>query len=338
MWFTRTDPAPLSARRQARIGDCSVPAPRHQGRHVAARTPRTGIWSRWLSAPAGALAVVTAGSVGFAVWPHPAASTITSASGLIAPRSLGTVDAPTADREPGVAVSRSADRSAAIVPPARSGVETAPVPKATGHRWSTTDLNVWSGAGEDSTLLTVIPAGTRVAITGSEDGDWAQIVRAGLPRWVNAAYLSPDKPTADTTPPTTTQAPSPGSVSYAPCRLGSAVESGLTADAVRVYRAVCAAFPQVTSYGGLRPGDSGEHGTGQALDIMTSDQALGDAIAAWVIDHRSELGVSEVLWSQQIWTVERISEGWRTFTDRGSATANHEDHVHVTVYGDSGTG
>ena len=50
---------------------------------------------------------------------------------------------------------------------------------------------------------------------------------------------------------------------------------------------------------------------------MTSDQALGDEIAAWVIDHRTELGVSEVLWWQQIWTVERMSEGWRPFPDRG---------------------
>jgi hypothetical protein len=161
-----------------------------------------------------------------------------------------------------------------------------------------------------------------------------------MPRWVNATYLSDTDPTSQTTtnPTAETSTTASSSVSYAPCPLGSDVETGLTPDAVRVYRAVCAAFPQITSYGGLRPGDPGEHGTGQALDIMTSDQTLGDEIAAWVIDHRTELGVSEVLWSQQIWTVERMSEGWRTFPDRGSPTANHEDHVHVTVYGDSGTG
>ncbi len=276
--------------------------------------------------------MLAASSVGFAVWPHSSSPTL-AASGLPDSRFLGSADVPT--REPEVVVSRSADRSAAVVPPAQSGVEEAPVPEATGRRWATTDLNVWSGPGEDTELVTEISAGTRVAITGTEEAGWAQIVRAGEVRWVNATYLSADQPAND--PTTDVTAPATG-VSYAPCPLGSAVENGLTPDAVRVYRGVCAAFPQVTSYGGLRPGDGGEHGTGQALDIMTSDQALGDQIAAWVIDHRTELGASEVLWSQQIWTVERMSEGWRTFPDRGSATANHEDHVHVTVYGDSGTG
>jgi hypothetical protein len=155
----------------------------------------------------------------------------------------------------------------------------------------------------------------------------------GMPRWVNTDYLSEENPEA-TDPASTSTA----GVSLAPCPSGSDVESGLTPDAVLVHRAVCHAFPQVTSYGGLRPGDGGEHGTGQALDIMTSDQSLGDAIAAYLIEHRTELGVSELLWWQRIWTVERMSEGWRPFSDRGSATANHMDHVHVTVYGESGTG
>ena len=48
--------------------------------------------------------------------------------------------------------------------------------------------------------------------------------------------------------------------------------------------------------------------------------------------------MSEVLYSQKIWTVQRSSEGWRSFSDRGSTTANHYDHVHVSVYGNRGTG
>ena len=69
---------------------------------------------------------------------------------------------------------------------------------------------------------------------------------------------------------------------------------------------------------------------------MVSSSSLGDAIAAWVRDHHDELGVSEVIWSQRIWTVERSADGWRWMADRGSNTANHYDHVHVTVYGNSG--
>ena len=65
---------------------------------------------------------------------------------------------------------------------------------------------------------------------------------------------------------------------------------------------------------------------------MISDSGTGDAIADFARDNADALGVSEVIWAQQIWTVERSSEGWRYMEDRGSDTANHYDHVHVTVY------
>lgn len=118
-------------------------------------------------------------------------------------------------------------------------------------------------------------------------------------------------------------------ISRAPCPDGSAVESGLVANAVEVYRAVCAAFPAVTAWGGRSA--SGEHATGRALDVMATG-SLGDAIAAYLRSHAGALRVSEVIWSQQIWTAQRAGEGWRPMSDRGSTTANHYDHVHVLVY------
>jgi uncharacterized protein YabE (DUF348 family) len=123
-----------------------------------------------------------------------------------------------------------------------------------------------------------------------------------------------------------------GGLSSAPCASGSSVESGLTSNAIAVHRAVCAEFPEISSYGGLRPGDPDEHGQGRALDIMISDSSTGDAVAEFVRANASALGVSEVIWSQRIWTTERSSEGWRYMEDMGSTTANHYDHVHVTVY------
>ena len=65
---------------------------------------------------------------------------------------------------------------------------------------------------------------------------------------------------------------------------------------------------------------------------MTSDVALGNSIAAFLQAHASELHLYDILWRQRIWTPVRASEGWRFFADRGSATANHYDHVHVSVY------
>ena len=46
----------------------------------------------------------------------------------------------------------------------------------------------------------------------------------------------------------------------------------------------------------------------------------------------SELGVSYVIYAQRIWSVERGGEGWRGMSNRGSSTANHYDHVHVSVF------
>lgn len=200
-----------------------------------------------------------------------------------------------------------------------------PAAVVSGSRYLTTDLNVWTGPGEDFRLETVLPTGARVKVTGVINGAWAQIIYRNKARWVRAVYLSKDKP-VDTVVALT------GGVTMAACPLGDAVEAGLTLDAIRVYRSVCARFPEVTSYGGFRD-DGSEHGEGRALDIMVSSSALGDAIAEWVRANASALGASEILWAQHIWTVERGSEGWRLFADRGSATANHYDHVHVTVYG-----
>lgn len=195
---------------------------------------------------------------------------------------------------------------------------------ATERRYLTEDLNVWTGPGEDTTLLTVLDEGTKIQATGRVVGGWAEVVHNDKLRWVNAEYLSTDKPEDDTD--------SSGGLSDEPCASGSEVEDGLVANAITVHRAVCAEFPVVTTYYGLRPGDDGAHGTGQALDIMIPDSATGDAIADFVLDNYQALGVSEIIWSQHIWTVERASEGWRWMEDRGSDTANHYDHVHVTVY------
>jgi hypothetical protein len=147
------------------------------------------------------------------------------------------------------------------------------------------------------------------------------------------------KPTAKPTPtpaPKTAAPAAPTGISQAACASGSAVEAGLTKDAIRVHRAVCALFSGVSGWGG-RTGSGGEHSTGQALDIMIPNSSVGQAIANYVRANAKALGVSEVIWSQHIWTVQRSGEGWRAMSDRGSPTANHYDHVHVTVYGSSGT-
>jgi hypothetical protein len=74
--------------------------------------------------------------------------------------------------------------------------------------------------------------------------------------------------------------------------------------------------------------DPGGHPSGLALDYMVlSDAALGDAIAAYHIAHWDELGVEYIIWQQRI--LQSPGGSWSTMSNRGSATANHMDHVHV---------
>jgi len=181
-------------------------------------------------------------------------------------------------------------------------------------------------------VITVLSAGSKVSMTSGSVRGWAAILYDNQRRWVRSEYLSSKKPSIST--PSATS----NGISYAPCRSGSGVESGLTQDAIRVHRAICARFPQVTAYHGVRADSLPYHPSGRALDAMISDSTIGWQIANYVRANASRLGASEVIYSQRIWTVQRSSEGWRFMSDRGSATANHYDHVHVTVYGNSGSG
>jgi hypothetical protein len=82
------------------------------------------------------------------------------------------------------------------------------------------------------------------------------------------------------------------------------------------------------SIGGYRP-NAGEHSTGQAIDFMTGgSSSKGDAVAAFVQANASRYNVKYIIWQQRYWAP---GEGWSMMEDRGSPTANHMDHVHVTV-------
>jgi hypothetical protein len=205
-----------------------------------------------------------------------------------------------------------------------------PALTVTGTKYATVGLNIRKVPTQDSKVITVVPTGTKLSITDSTYKGFRFVSYKGTGRWVKNQYLSDKKPKAGA-------ASASGGISAAPCKLGSQVESGLTKDAIRVHRAICARYPQVTSFGGRRS-SSDFHGSGQALDSMISNSTVGWQIANWVRANAKRLGVSEVIYSQKIWTVQRGSEGWRSMSDRGSKTANHYDHVHVSVYGNRGTG
>jgi hypothetical protein len=184
--------------------------------------------------------------------------------------------------------------------------------------WTTEELNLWDGPGEKADKLGVIDALKQVAVTGRRQAGRVQIVIDGQSRWVTADYLAEDKPKPEP------EGPSLGGS----CSNGSSISAG-RASLYEIHDVVCSNWPQVTNYGTWR-GD-GEHGQGRAVDIMVSGET-GWAIANFLRANYAALGIEYIIYSQNIWSVERGGEGWRGMSDRGSTTANHYDHVHVTVY------
>ena len=240
-------------------------------------------------------------------------------------------------REPSRRVTRAPVKIASVAKPKASASETMTPNlslKVVDSKYATTQLNVRTQPSADSSVVGTVSKGTKLSVTKTISNGFRYISYRGKGRWVKNQYLSDTKPKSTTA--ISSNSSRSGVISGAACPSGSSVENGLTPDAIRVHRAVCHRYPQVKSFLGVRS-SSGFHGEGRALDCMISDSSVGWDLAKWVRANARSLGVMEVIYRQQIWTVQRSSEGWRSMSDRGSPTANHMDHVHVSVYGNSGT-
>ncbi len=140
------------------------------------------------------------------------------------------------------------------------------------------------------------------------------------------ALAKPDPATGAATASTTAGAAASEGSTTAYAAAGAAL--GLVPSAAAVYSAVRSTFG-ITTIGGLRPGDWGDHGTGHAVDVMITSSAQGDAVAAYALANAGRFGIKYVIWQQRIWLP---STGvWRLMEDRGSPTQNHMDHVHISV-------
>jgi hypothetical protein len=147
----------------------------------------------------------------------------------------------------------------------------------------------------------------------------------------------PSSPRATTTPRTTTRPPSPRvappiltPAPVPPASTPTACPATLAGTAGHVARAGYALAKRfgvpVTSILGVGSrGNASDHPSGFALDFMVGP-AIGNPLAEYVLAHQKELGVSYVIYRQRY----NDGRGWSTMEDRGSPTANHMDHVHVS--------
>ncbi len=195
------------------------------------------------------------------------------------------------------------------------------LPKVTGVRYATATLNIRSTYKDSYTLIAEVPRGTELDITGVVKQGRMQIVYQNAARWVTNKYLSKTKPSAGS-----------------PDASWAKVEKNLQPNAIRVHRAVRAKFPQITTIYGWRRDVTPDHPAGRALDLMipnyksSSGRKLGGEVATWLRTNARELDVHYVIWDQRIWNIQRDREGWRYMANRGGDSANHKNHVHVTVW------
>jgi hypothetical protein len=86
--------------------------------------------------------------------------------------------------------------------------------------------------------------------------------------------------------------------------------------------------------------NSGEHPKGRACDMSSNattyknspatggDRAYGDRLANYFVKNANRLGVMYVIWFRQIWFP---GDGWRSYSGSGGASAEHTNHVHVSM-------
>lgn len=99
---------------------------------------------------------------------------------------------------------------------------------------------------------------------------------------------------------------------------------------------VAAAGQEIERLFGRMPGGIGgvgaranasDHPRGLALDFMTmADTGLGNRVSQHMVQNARRLMVKYIIWQQQI----NQGGGWDGMPDRGSPTANHMDHPHVS--------
>jgi Bacterial SH3 domain len=200
--------------------------------------------------------------------------------------------------------------------------------KARPKRVTKASVNLRRGPGKSYRKITVIRKGRVVRLLGKKANGYTKVTASGRKGWIASRYLRKVKKSST----------SSSSAIRVSSRSYPSTERRLSSQTIRVHRALRARFPQIKTVYGYRPGSAGEHRLGRALDIMlpgnyrsASARALGSRIASWGRSNARSLRVMYVIWDQRIWNSARSGDGWRRMSDRGSASGNHKNHVHISV-------
>jgi hypothetical protein len=111
--------------------------------------------------------------------------------------------------------------------------------------------------------------------------------------------------------------------------VGKAPESGLQVKTILTARSISAAFPEISTIGGVRADALRWHPDGLALDVMIPNPgsdagiSLGNQIVAYVLKNARKFGIQDAIWRGVYYTPSGAQGGGY----------GHYDHVHITTFG-----
>ena len=222
-------------------------------------------------------------------------------------------------------VAASADTS---VPEEQTAETTSPVEEAVPQATTPADKSETQASPQTESAVeaTTTPVEEKATATSSEETKEASSSEA-------TPVVSTSQPEETKTVSTTYAAPAASD--YAGLAVAKSENAGLQPQTATFKEEIANLFG-ITSFSGYRPGDSGDHGKGLAIDFMVPESSeLGDKIAEYAIQNMASRGISYIIWKQRFYAPFDSKYGpantWNPMPDRGSVTENHYDHVHVSM-------
>ncbi|WP_411734641.1 SH3 domain-containing protein [Paeniglutamicibacter sp.] len=202
--------------------------------------------------------------------------------------------------------------------PTSSLATTEPSSNSTSYRWTAYAANVRTGPSTSFSTLGVVPANQKMSFLKTSEG-WSQVKTSKGTGWIKNTLLT--------------------SVEYrAPQELRP-----MTRLMIRDVRDRFGS--SISSVGGSRAGSIG-HSSGLAADFMIKDYSsaagieAGDRIAQYLVENHERLGISYLIWRDELWLAEDgqwgpySTGGWGKHLEssRGwNATTMHMDHIHAEI-------
>lgn len=188
-----------------------------------------------------------------------------------------------------------------------------------------------SPQAESAVEATTIPVEETAPETTATSSEEAKEASSNEATTAVSTYQPEEKKTVATT------YAAPAAPDYAGLAVAKSENAGLQPQTAAFKEEIANLFG-ITSFSGYRPGDSGDHGKGLAIDFMVPESSeLGDKIAEYAIQNMASRGISYIIWKQRFYAPFDSKYGpantWNPMPDRGSVTENHYDHVHVSMNG-----